>query len=105
MEQVEYEMILQCSGNGRNEYEGIKGTHWNQGGVGNVRFAGVAISAILKRYNVSVDTQVKFVTAEGHDLPMGLEKPDFEHSIPVAPVLERYLGPETQRRAPAGHTR
>ena len=26
MEQVEYEMILQCSGNGRNEYGGIKGT-------------------------------------------------------------------------------
>jgi sulfite oxidase len=89
MQQVEYEMILQCSGNGRNEYTGIKGTPWNQGGVGNVRFAGVPLKAIFGKYNVSVDPQVKFVTAEGHDGPMGLEKPDFEHSIPAADVLER----------------
>jgi sulfite oxidase len=89
MEQVEYEMILQCSGNGRNEYGGIKGTPWNQGGVGNVRFAGVPLKAILEKYNVTVDPQVKYITAEGHDLPMGLEKPDFEHSLPVADVLER----------------
>jgi sulfite oxidase len=89
MEQVEYEMILQCSGNGRSQYRGIPGTPWNQGGVGNVRFAGVPLKAILEKYNVTIDPQVKYVTAEGHDLPMGLEKPDFEHSLPVAPVLER----------------
>lgn len=89
MEQVEYEMILQCSGNGRNEYGGIKGTPWNQGGVGNVRFAGVPLKAILAKHNVTVDPQVKYITAEGHDGPMGEEKPDFEHSIPVADVLER----------------
>lgn len=89
MEQVEYEMILQCSGNGRNEYGGIKGTPWDQGGVGNVRFAGVPLKAILEKHGVEVDPQVKYITAEGHDLPMGLEKPDFEHSIPVADVLER----------------
>ena len=89
MDQVEYEMILQCSGNGRNEYGGIKGTPWNQGGVGNVRFAGVPLSAILEKYKVEVDPQVKYVTAEGYDGPMGLEKPDLEHSVPVADVLER----------------
>jgi DMSO/TMAO reductase YedYZ molybdopterin-dependent catalytic subunit len=89
MEQVEYEMILQCSGNGRNEYGGIKGTPWNQGGVGNVRFAGVPLKVILAKHNVQVDPQVKYITAEGHDGPMGLEKPDLEHSIPVADVLER----------------
>jgi sulfite oxidase len=91
MEQVEYEMILQCSGNGRTQYRGIPGTPWNQGGVGNVRFGGVPLKAILERYNVTVDPQVKFVTAEGHDLPLGLEKPDFEHSLPVTPVLERSI--------------
>jgi sulfite oxidase len=89
MEQVEYEMILQCSGNGRNEYTGIKGTPWNQGGVGNVRFSGVPLKAILEKHNVEVDPQVHYITAEGHDGPMGLEKPDLEHSIPVADVLER----------------
>lgn len=91
MEQVEYEMILQCSGNGRNQYPGIPGTPWNQGGVGNVRFSGVPLKAVLEKYSVTVDPQVKYVTAEGHDLPLGLEKPDFEHSIPVAPVLERSI--------------
>ena len=89
MQQVEHEMVLQCSGNGRNQYPGIPGTPWNQGGVGNVRFSGVPLKAILEKYKVTVDPQVKYVTAEGHDLPMGLEKPDFEHSIPVASVLER----------------
>src|ERR1700733_4941408 len=91
MGQVEYEMILQCSGNGRSQYRGIPGTPWDQGGVGNVRFAGVPLKAILDKYNVTVDHQVKYVTAEGHDLPLGLEKPDFEHSLPVAPVLERSI--------------
>jgi DMSO/TMAO reductase YedYZ molybdopterin-dependent catalytic subunit len=91
MKQVEYEMILQCSGNGRTQYKGIPGTPWDQGGVGNVRFSGVPLKAILEKYNVTVDSQVKFVTAEGHDLPLGLERPDFEHSLPVAPVLERSI--------------
>jgi DMSO/TMAO reductase YedYZ molybdopterin-dependent catalytic subunit len=89
MEQVEYEMILQCSGNGRNEYGGSKGTPWNQGGVGNVRFAGVPLKAILERHGVTVDPQVRFVTAEGHDGPTGRDQPEFEHSIPVADVVER----------------
>jgi sulfite oxidase len=91
MDQVEHEMILQCSGNGRSQYRGIPGTPWNQGGVGNVRFGGVPLQTILDKYNVSVDPQVNFVTAEGHDLPLGLERPDFEHSLPVAPVLERSI--------------
>jgi sulfite oxidase len=91
MPQVEYEMILQCSGNGRSQYRGIPGTPWNQGGVGNVRFAGAPLKTILEKYNVTVDPQVKYITVEGHDLPMGLEKPDFEHSLPVAPVLERSI--------------
>lgn len=89
MEQVEYEMILQCSGNGRSKYPNIPGTPWNQGGVGNVCFSGVPIAAVLEKYNVQVDPQVKFIAAEGHDLPMGLEKPDFEKSLRVADVLER----------------
>ncbi len=89
MEQVEIEMILQCSGNGRNEYGGIKGTPWNQGGVANVVFGGVPIKAILEKYGVEVDPQVKFITAEGHDGPMGEEKPDLEHSIPVTDLIER----------------
>jgi DMSO/TMAO reductase YedYZ molybdopterin-dependent catalytic subunit len=91
MEQVEYEMVLQCSGNGRNQYEGIPGTPWNQGGVGNVRFAGVPLSAVLEKHDVRIGPQVKYVTAEGADLPMGRELPDLEHSLPVADVLDRSM--------------
>ena len=91
MEQVEYEMVLVCSGNGRSQYAGIPGTPWGFGGVGNVRFAGVPLSAILDRYDLVVDPQVAFVTAEGRDLPAGGEKPDFEHSLPVADVLARSI--------------
>jgi DMSO/TMAO reductase YedYZ molybdopterin-dependent catalytic subunit len=93
MEQAEYEMVLQCSGNGRSQYIGIPGTPWGQGGVGNVRFAGVPLSAVLRKHNVKVDSQVKYVTAEGQDLPMGLEKPDYEHSLPLADVLEKSILP------------
>jgi DMSO/TMAO reductase YedYZ molybdopterin-dependent catalytic subunit len=91
MDHVEHEMVLQCSGNGRSQFAGIPGTPWGLGGVGNVRFAGVPLKAVLERYHVDVDPQVKFVTAEGQDLPAGQEKPDFEHSLPVADVLERTI--------------
>lgn len=91
MEQVEYEMVLQCSGNGRSQYRDIPGIPWNQGGVGNVRFRGVPLSAVLEKHNVTIDSQVKFVTAEGRDLPTGRELPDMEHSLPVGDVLERSI--------------
>ena len=91
MEQVEHEMVLQCSGNGRAQYRGIPGTPWGQGGVANVRFSGVPLSAVLEKHGVRVDPQVKFVAAEGRDQPEGPERPDFEHSLPVADVLERSI--------------
>lgn len=91
MAQVEHEMVLECSGNGRANYGGIPGVQWGQGGVGNVRFSGVPLSAVLEHHGVRIDPQVKFVAAEGRDQPMGPEKPDFEHSLPLADVLERSL--------------
>jgi sulfite oxidase len=91
MDQVEHEMVLQCSGNGRSQYPGIPGTPWGQGGVGNVRFAGVPLTRVLQKFNVKIDPQVRFVTGEGKDLPLGLEKPDYEHSLPVADVLARSI--------------
>ncbi len=84
-------MVLECSGNGRANYGGIPGVQWGPGGVGNVRFSGAPLSAVLEMHGVRVDPQVKFVTAEGRDEPMGPEKPDFEHSLPLADVLERSI--------------
>lgn len=94
MEQVEHEMVLQCSGNGRAKFSEtypIPGTVWGQGGVANVTFSGVPLSAVLKKHNVKIDRDVKFMTAEGKDLPLGLEMPDFEHSIPLEDALEKSI--------------
>jgi DMSO/TMAO reductase YedYZ molybdopterin-dependent catalytic subunit len=57
--------------------------------VGDVRFAGVPIKTDPREHGVTIDPQVKYVTAEGHAGSLGAEKPDVEHSIPVADVLER----------------
>src|SRR4029077_3611676 len=53
------------------------------------RFAGVPVKAILAKHNIAVDRQGKYITAEGRDSPLGTEEPDFEHSIPVADVVDR----------------
>jgi DMSO/TMAO reductase YedYZ molybdopterin-dependent catalytic subunit len=91
MEQVEYEMVLQCSGNGRALYPGIPGTPWTQGGVANVRFTGVPLAAVLKKHNVTIDPQVRYVTADGRDRPVNGELSDLEHSLPLADVLEKSI--------------
>ena len=58
-------MVLQCSGNGRAMYHGTPGTPWTQGGVGTCVFKGVPLSAVLEKHGVSIDAQVKYVTAKG----------------------------------------
>ncbi len=93
-EQIDHEMVLQCSGNGRSKFSEtspVPGTPWGQGGVGNVVFSGPRVSDVLAKHKVKIDRQVKFVTAAGSDLPLGLEMPDFEHSLPVEDVLERSI--------------
>jgi DMSO/TMAO reductase YedYZ molybdopterin-dependent catalytic subunit len=91
MDQVEYEMVLQCSGNGRSQYQGTPGTPWAQGGMANVRFSGVPLAAVLEKHNVSVDPRANFVTAVGADLTIEQALPDLEHSLPVADVLEKSI--------------
>jgi DMSO/TMAO reductase YedYZ molybdopterin-dependent catalytic subunit len=90
MEQVEHEMVLQCSGNGRNEYGGVEGTPWDQGGVGNVRFAGVPLAALLEKHGVRIDPAVKYVTARGEG-GKAAQRTELEHSLPLADVLERSI--------------
>jgi sulfite oxidase len=94
MEQVGFEMVLQCSGNSRSKFSEtspIPGTPWGQGGVANVRFDGVKLSAVLKKHNVRIDPEAKFMTADGKDTPLDLERPDFEHSLPLKDVLEKSI--------------
>lgn len=86
MEQMEVEMVLQCSGNGRANYARsvkTRGTQWQKGGVGNVRWKGVPFQALAERLNLEIDSRARFVAAEGRDGPPVPRAADFEHSIPL----------------------
>ncbi len=94
MEQIEYEMVLQCSGNGRSKFSEafpIHGTPWGQGGIGNVRFSGVPLSAVLRQHNVTIDREARFLNAQGKDVADDQRSPDFEHSLPLRDVLEKSI--------------
>ena len=89
---TEVEMVLQCSGNFRFQFSKlspIKGTPWNKGGIGNVRFAGVRISEVLKAAGVSVGRDAKYLTAEGADQPEKAGQIDYEKSIPLDVAMSR----------------
>jgi len=89
---TEVEMVLQCSGNFRYQFSKlspIKGTPWNKGGIGNVRFGGVRISDFLKAAGVSVSKDAKFLTAEGADQPEKTGQIDYEKSVPLDIALAR----------------
>lgn len=89
--QVEHELVLQCSGNGRAHFSGIapaKGSQWRDGAMANVRMRGVALGTLIEHAGCQVDKSSRFVTAEGKDGPLPA-KADFEHSLPLAEALER----------------
>ena len=93
MEMTEYEMVLQCSGNGRSlfsEAAQTSGTQWGKGGVGNVRFAGVKLSTVLEKNGIEIGKNVRFVTASGDDQPLP-DKEDFLHSLPVTEVVNNSI--------------
>jgi sulfite oxidase len=92
--QVEQEMVLQCSGNGRalfSKAAPAKGSPWDQGAVANVRFRGVSLRAVLDKLDVHPHPSVRYLTAEGSDRPAIETDSDFEHSIPIADALDRSL--------------
>lgn len=94
MDQVEYEMVLQCSGNGRTRFSEmfpVSGVAWGYGGVANVRLAGVPLSALLQKHDVKISRQAMFVTAEGKNRWQRLEVQEFQHSLPLADCLERSI--------------
>ncbi len=89
MAMTEYEMVLQCSGNGRSLFSKASetsGTQWGRGGVGNVRFAGVKLSTVLEKNGIEIDRSVRYVDASGADTPEP-GKEDFLHSLPIDQVL------------------
>jgi sulfite oxidase len=88
----EVEMVLQCSGNFRfqfSKFSPIKGTPWNKGGIGNVRFGGVRIADVFKAAAVNVSSAAKYLTVEGADQPEKSGQVDYEKSVPLDVAMER----------------
>jgi sulfite oxidase len=91
LEQVTVEMVLQCSGNGRELFSAAaktKGTQWGRGAMGNVRFSGVRLQTMLDHFGIRPQPAARFLSAEGVDDPAAGEQ-DFEHSIPLAEALKK----------------
>ncbi len=91
--QEEVEMVLQCSGNSRSLFAAsamTKGTQWGRGGMGNVRFGGVRLRAVLDHCGLKIKPNARYLTAEGTDAPKPGEQ-DFEHSIPLDEALNKSL--------------
>ena len=94
LQQAETVAVLQCAGNGRAFYAGTamtKGTQWQRGGMGQVRWKGVRLRQLLDSLGMHVDPRVRFLTAEGRDSPASPAGDDYEQSVPLADVLETAL--------------
>lgn len=94
MPQVEHEVVLQCSGNGRAMFSAVspvKGSQWSYGAMGNVRFKGVTLKSVFEKFDVRPHATATFLTAEGAELPGKPGAADFEHSLPLNETLARAI--------------
>jgi DMSO/TMAO reductase YedYZ molybdopterin-dependent catalytic subunit len=85
---TEFEMVLQCSGNGRSffsKYARASGAQWERGSLANVRWKGVKLATLLQ--DAGIKAEARFLTAEGADQPASATAADIERSIPLADVL------------------
>src|SRR5688572_19309401 len=91
LDQVDREIVLQCSGNGRaffSQASPAKGAQWSTGAMANVRFSGVPLSKVLEKLGIEPAKTARFVTAEGRDKPDKSGEADFEHSLPLEDMLD-----------------
>ena len=81
--------VLECAGNGRGLFEpSVAGLQWENGAVGNARWAGVRLADVLKK--AGVKTGAKEVWFDGADVPIGT-MPEFQRTI----TLKKALDPNT----------
>ena len=109
IEQSEVVAVLQCAGNGRAFYSQTamaKGTQWQRGGMGQIRWKGVRLKQLLDSSGLMVDEDARFLTAEGRDSPASSDDDDYEQSVPLVDVLETAPARDAhERRADTGHSR
>ena len=92
--QAEAVAVLQCAGNGRAFYSRAaktKGTQWQRGGMGQIRWKGVRLKQLLDSVGLLVGGDARFLTAEGRDSAATPNDDDYEQSVPLADVLETAL--------------
>jgi DMSO/TMAO reductase YedYZ molybdopterin-dependent catalytic subunit len=84
--------VMQCAGNGRSYYWAkakTPGSGWKHGGMGNLAWEGVPLMPLLKSLDLSPDARVKFLTANGKDVPPVAGGADMIKSYPLdAPQLQ-----------------
>lgn len=72
MDKVKKISVMQCAGNGRSYYWAkakTPGSGWKHGGMGNLTWEGVPLKALLQSLELSPSNSVKFLTANGKDVP------------------------------------
>jgi len=72
MDMVKRTSVMQCAGNGRAYYWAkakTPGSGWHHGGMGNLTWEGVPLKPLLKNLDLSPSDQVRFLTANGKDVP------------------------------------
>ena len=87
MPQVERKSVMQCAGNGRSYYWAeakTPGSGWKHGGMGNLRWEGVPLRTLLESLELSPSEHVRFLTANGKDVPAVSGGADLVKSIPLA---------------------
>ena len=92
--QVEHELVLQCSGNGRAMFSAtspVKGSQWSYGAMGNVKFKGPTLKSVFEKLDVRPHATAKYIAAEGADTPGKPDGADFEHSLPLNETLARSI--------------
>lgn len=92
--QVEREMVLQCSGNGRKLFSKTApcpGSPWHLGAVANVKFGGPTLRSVVEDLKLNVDPRAQFIAAEGQDGPPKPDVADFEHSLPLRDAMDRSI--------------
>lgn len=92
MEHVKRVSVMQCAGNGRSYYWAkakTPGSGWKHGGMGNLTWEGVPLMPLLDSLELSPDASVKFLTANGKDVPPVPGGSDMIKSYPLeAPQLQ-----------------
>jgi len=94
--QIEVEMVLQCSGNGRYFFHQVHPSKpgdklWAAGALANLRFGGVALRTVFEHLKLRPKAEARFITAQGKDRPLKAGVDDFEHSLPLDDALARTL--------------